>query len=296
MSENKNSITSFFSTLFSPLTALLDFLQKYFKGILLLIALLLLIGALQKTTLQKPNLMEIRLNGPIIDAKNILKKIELAEQPNIKGVLFVVSSPGGAVAPSIEISRAIKRLNAKKPVITYAAGTLASGSYYASIWSKKIIANPGSAVGSIGVILEAPNLKGLLDKLGVAPQVVKAGKYKEAGTPFRPWKTYEKEELQKVINDTYDMFVHDVAKARGLDPKNKDQFAEAHIFTARQAQKVGLIDEIGDYFSAKKELEKISGVRKAIWAKEDPWEKFMDQVAQKSSTMIVDMLFGLKLF
>ncbi len=284
------------ATLFSPLTATLDFLQKYFKGIILLFLILLLLASMQKSSLQPPNLMSIDLSGTILSAKKILKKIEEAEDKNIKGVLFVVDSPGGAVAPSLEISLAIKRLNQKKPVITYAAGTLASGAYYSAIWSREIIANPGSAVGSIGVIIEAPNLKGLLDKVGVEPQVVKAGKYKEVGTPFRPWKDYEKKELAKVVYDTYDMFVHDVAKARGLDIKNKDKFADAHIFTAREAKTVGLVDEVGTLYDAKKELEKISGVKKAVWKKEDPFEKFMEQLSSQTASKIASALLGLKLF
>ncbi len=294
--DKQNSIVAFFSTLFAPVTAFLDFLQKYFKALLLLLILVILFAAMQKSSLQKPNLAEIRLTGPIISAEEILKKIEKADKSNIKGVLFVVNSPGGAVAPSIEISLAIKKLAQKKPVITYCSGTLASGSYYASIWSKKIIANPGSLVGSIGVILEAPNLQRLLDKIGVEPQVVKAGKYKEAGTPFRPWKPYEKEELNKVIQDTYEMFVSDVATARGLDPSKKDEFADAHIFTARQAKQIGLIDEIGTYFDAKKEIEKLSGVKKPVWQKADPLEKLLGQIEQKSAMLILDQLFGLKLF
>ncbi len=284
------------ATLFSPITATLDFLQKYFKGIILLFVILLLLASMQKGSLQPPNLMSINLSGTILSAKKILKKIEEAEDKNIKGVLFIVDSPGGAVAPSLEISLAIKRLNQKKPVITYAAGTLASGAYYSSIWSRKIIANPGSAVGSIGVIIEAPNLKGLLDKVGVEPQVVKAGKYKEVGTPFRPWKDYEKKELAKVVYDTYDMFVHDVAKARGLDIKDKDKFADAHIFTAREAKAVGLIDEVGTLYDAKKELEKIAGVKKAVWKKEDPFEKFMEQLSDQTASKIASALLGLKLF
>ena len=294
--SQQKGLKEYAATLFSPITTTLDFLQKYFKGIILLFLLLLLLGSMQKESLQPPNLMRIELGGAILSAKKILKKIEEAEDKNIKGVLFVVDSPGGAVAPSLEISLAIKRLNQKKPVLTYAAGTLTSGAYYASIWSHKIIANPGSAVGSIGVIIEAPNLKGLLDKVGVEPQVVKAGKYKEVGTPFRPWKDYEKKELAKIVYDTYDMFVHDVAKARGLDIKNKDKFADAHIFTARQAKEVGLIDEVGTLYEAKKELQKIAGVKKAIWKKEDPFEKLMEQLSNQTTSKIASALLGLKLF
>jgi protease-4 len=301
MNQNSNTqkdrgIKEFLSNLFFPLTSTLDFLQKYFKGLILLIILLFFISLLSTGNIKEPNLMQINLSGTILDSDKILKDIKIAEKKSIKGVLFVVNSPGGAVAPSIEISYAIKRLREKKPVIVYASGTLASGSYYASIWANKIIANPGSIVGSIGVIFETPIIKGLLDKIGVEPSVVKAGKYKEIGTPFRPWKEYEKEEIKKVIFDTYDTFVKDVCKARGLKYEEKDKFAEAHIFTARGAKEVGLIDEVGTIYEAKEELKKISKVKEAVWKKPSKFEEMLKELSEKTSSKIVSLLFGFNLF
>ena len=295
MSENKEQkgFKDFFSALFSPITATLDFFQKYFKAIILVLVLLFLASLAPRGVIAQPNLMSIHLQGTILEAKDILSQIQKAQKPNIKGVLFIVDSPGGAVAPSIEISRAIKRLRQKKPVVAYAAGTMASGSYYASIWANKIVANPGSIIGSIGVIFEGPNLKGLLDKIGVAPQVVKAGKYKEVGTPFRAWKPYEKKEMQKVIEDTYQMFIHEVAKARKLDINSSDSWANAHIFTAKQAKKVGLIDKVATQYEAKKLVEKLSNVKKPIWQKEDKFEKLMRQLSTQTASKLASLLFGL---
>jgi len=167
---------------------------------------------------------------------------------------LIVNSPGGAVAPSVEISYAIKELKKKKPVVVYASGILASGSYYASIWADEIIANPGSMVGSIGVIMEGADLSGLMSKIGIKTQTVQAGKYKKVGTPDRPWKPYERAELNKVIQDTYNMFTSDVAAARHLKLAQKESWADAHIFTARQAKRVGLIDEVGVLSNAKEPL------------------------------------------
>ena len=294
--EEKNSLKNFFTKLFWPLTAILEYLQKYYKGILILLMLLLLIGLSQKEAIERPNLMRIDLKGAILDSKDILAKIQEAHKPNIKGVLFVINSPGGAVSPSIEISYAIKRLRSKKPVVAYAAGTLASGSYYASIWANKIIANPGSTVGSIGVIFEGANLEALLQKIGISAQVVKAGKYKEVGTPFRKWHDYEKEELQKLINNTYKQFITDVAQARRLDLKKESEWAQAHIFTAKEAQKVGLIDSVGTIYEAKETLQKLAQVKKPIWKKEDPFEKFLRQVSKESANLLVSLLWGQKLF
>ncbi|BCD67585.1 signal peptide peptidase SppA [Nitratiruptor sp. YY09-18] len=292
--NKRGGITEFFRTLFLPLTATLDFLQKYFKAIILLLIILAIIGASQKESLQKPNLMRITLYGTIIDSKPVLDEIKLAQKPSIKGVLFVVDSPGGAVAPSIEISEAIKRLAQKKPVVAYAAGTMASGSYYASIWSKKIVANPGAIIGSIGVIFESPQIKGLLDKIGIKPQVVKAGKYKEVGTPFREWKEYEKQEIEKIIFDTYNMFTSDVAKARGLDLNRSDDWAQAHIFTARQAKKVGLVDEVGTIEEAKKLTAKLAKVKNPRWYKKDKIDQIIEKLANETSSKL-SMLLAPKL-
>jgi len=289
-SRNQNSkkgLGYFFKTAFSPFTATLKFFSDHFKGLLFVVLLILLFAPASKEVAKPYNLQTIKLSGPIMDVSEVLEKINSAKKnEHVKGVLFEVNSPGGAVAPSVEISYAIKELGKKKPVVVYASGILASGSYYASIWGNKIIANPGSIVGSIGVIMEGADLSGLMSKIGIRTQTVQAGKYKKVGTPDRPWKPYEKAELNKVIWDTYDMFTSDVAKARGLDIKKRGSWADAHIFTARQAKRVGLIDEVGVLDDAKEELVKLSGVQKPIWNKEDKFEKLLKKLSAKAAVTL----------
>jgi len=271
--------------LFSPITKTMNYIQSHFKAMLFLLIVLLIFAP--KEELQKNNLQQISLIGPIMDASAVVTQLDAARtNGNIKGVLFVVNSPGGAVAPSVEIAYAIKRLKSVKPVVVYAQGTLASGSYYASIWANKIIANPGSMVGSIGVIMEGANVSELMKKIGIQTQTVQAGKYKKIGTPDREWKGYEVKELNKVIQGTYDMFTRDVATARKLDLNKRDTFANAHIFTAAQAKKVGLIDELGVSYNAKLELIALSGVSRPIWNKEDKFEKLMKKL---SATTLVTL-------
>ena len=289
-------MSDFVKNLFSPLTATLDFIQKYFKSLLFLLIIFLIFFSADEKVLKEPNLMKLELSGPIEDIDSFMEELKEAEKKSIKGVLFVVNSPGGAVAPSVEISLAIKRLKEQKPVIAYASGTMASGSYYASIWANKIIANPGSTIGSIGVLFQGMNIEDLLKKIGVRPQVVAEGKYKQVGTIFREWKPWEKAELEKLIKDTYDMFVEDVAKARGLDINKSSQFADAHIFTAREAKKVGLIDEVGSIYDAKKEIEKLSKVKEPVWKEPGKFDKFMENLAQESSKLLFNYLNGLKAY
>ena len=281
----------FLKKLFLPVVWFLDFITKYFKTIVFLtIVYFIFFSTAEDETIAKynANLQKIDLIGQIIDPSKVLEDIERASNDaSIKGVLFVIDSPGGAVAPSVEIAYAIKELSMKKPVVAYASGTIASGSYYASIWADKIIANPGSIVGSIGVIMQGFEASKLLENLGISSQTIKAGKYKESGTFTRKWTNDEEQELQGVINSTYNMFISDVADARKLDIKKHTSFADAKIFTAHQAKDVGLVDEVATLNFAKYSLIELSKVEKPIWKKEDKFEKFMDKLMSQAISKVV---------
>jgi len=196
------------------------------------------------------------------------------------------------VAPSVEISLAIRRLAEKKPVVAYAAGTMASGSYYAAIHATKIVANPAATIGSIGVIMEGINIRPLMNKIGVEPRVVKAGRYKEAGTPFRKWTPEEREEIEKHVLDIYHMFVRDVAEARHLDPTRPETFADAKIFIAEKARRVGLIDETGSLEKAKEVTKTLAGVKEARWKEKSKWERYVEELAEKSARTFAAQLRG----
>ena len=274
---------NFIKQLLSPIV----FIQNNFKAMIFLLVIFLIFSPASDENFAQNNLKQINLTGPIMEVSEVLEQIELAtDNNNIKGVLFVVDSPGGAVAPSIEVAYAIKRLKEKKPVVAYASGTIASGSYYASIWASEIIANPGSMVGSIGVIMQGANLSELMSKIGVSSQTVQAGKYKKVGTNDREWTDYEKNELNKVIYGTYDLFTQDVADARGLDIKKRDLYANAHIFTSHQAKEVGLVDSVGVKFDAKQRLIDLSNVKNPIWNKEDKFDKFMKKLSAATAVTL----------
>ena len=292
---------NFFRILFSPVIAILDFITKYFKTIVFLTIMYFIVVPSDENIVDgniHANLQKIELTGPIMDVSKVLEDIQKAkEDKNIKGVLFVVDSPGGSVAPSVELAYAIKELREVKPVIAYASGVIASGSYYASIWANQIIANPGSMVGSIGVIMQGVNTEELMKKIGVSTQTVKAGKYKESGTPTRKWFDYEEKQLQSVIDDTYNMFISDVASARNLDVKNHTLYADAKIFTSKQAKNVGLVDEVATLSYAQDSLIKLAKVEKPVWMKEDKFEKFMNKlVSEAISNISMNLLSGLKAY
>ena len=283
-----------FKAIYKFITGVLDFIKNYFFILLFLFIVVAYFTDTKQEALKKPNLMRIDITGPIVESDTFLKKINEAKEDNIKGVLIYINSPGGLVAPSVEMCLAIKRLKRLKPVVVYAGGVMASGSYYAGIWADKIVANPGSIVGSIGVIFDGFDISGLIKKVGIKEQVAKMGKFKEAGTIFREWSKPEKEEIDKLLKDTYDMFVADVARARGLKIEDKDKFADAHVFSAFRAKEVGLVDEVGSIYRAKQILVSESGVVEPRWKKRDKFEEYLNKVLDGAASKVTLYLGGLK--
>ncbi len=283
-----------FKTAFDFITGFLDFIKKYFFILLFFIFAGSYLFSPSKTLTLKPNLMRINIIGPIVQSDTFLKQIEEAKKSNIQGVLLYINSPGGMVAPSIEMSLAVKRLEKIKPVVVYAGGVMASGSYYAGIWADKIVANPGAIIGSIGVIYDGFDISGLESKLGIKQQVLKIGKYKEVGTFTRAWTSNEKAELKRVLQDTYNLFVFNVAKARGLKLADQDKFANAHIFSAQRAKMVGLIDQVGSIYVAKQLLIKESGVVVPRWKKRSKYDKYLDKILDSAMSKVSTYFTGLR--
>ncbi|MDR1008064.1 MAG: signal peptide peptidase SppA [Campylobacteraceae bacterium] len=281
--------------LLSLIKNILGFIQNHFKAMIFLLICYLIFTTSNNE--DNSNLMRIDLSGTILESDTTLEIINKAAQNhNIKGVLFVVNSPGGAVAPSLEISMAIKRLSELKPVVAYAAGTMASGSYYASANANYIVANPGSMIGSIGVIMQVPNIEELSKKIGISQQVVRAGKFKEAGTFTREWTSEERESLQELVDDIYNLFVDDIVKARGLNKEFVNEFANAKVFIAAKAKSVGLIDEVGSIEDAKDVLIQLSQVQYPIWKKPDLIDKLSKKFAAQTKSEISSLLFGIKTY
>jgi protease-4 len=277
----------FLRKLFYPITAPINFIQNHFKAMVFLLILILLFGDTNSEDLQQHNVEKISLVGPIFDVSEVIEQLDdAATNSNVKGVLFEVNSPGGAVAPSVELAYAVKRLQEVKPVVVYSGGMLASGGYYASVWADKIVANPGAMVGSIGVIMHGANLEEIMQKIGIKSQIIQAGAFKQVGTSDREWTKEERGELDKVIQDTYNMFVANVADGRDLNISNAKDFANAHIFTASQAKEVGLVDDLGVEYDAKNLLVELSGVDVPIWNKADKIDEFMKKLTSQGASML----------
>ncbi|WP_269493591.1 signal peptide peptidase SppA [Campylobacter ureolyticus] len=273
-----------------------DILKFGIKVFIVLFLITLILVGFSGTKIEKSgvNLAEIKLSGAIMDESAILKEIySIQDDKNIKAVLLNINSPGGAFAPSFEISNAIKELNKEKPVIAYASGTMASGSYLSGVWANKIYANKGSFIGSIGVIMQGYNIEELASKIGIKDQVVKAGEFKEAGTIMRAWSQSERQSLQDLVDKSYDLFVSEVATARRLNKNDENLWANARVFLPDEALNLGLIDEISNYKKVKDEVVKISGVQNPVWKEKSKYDEFMDTFSSKVANLIMSE-FSLK--
>jgi len=193
----------------------------------------------------------VELKGLIVTSEPILKHLtEFRNNPYVKSIVLRIDSPGGAVGAAQEIYEEVRRTNEVKPVIASMGSMGASGGYYAALGSEKIIANPGTMTGSIGVIVKFPNLEGLFEKIGYKNQVVKSGPLKDVGASNRPLTDEERKLLQDLIDNVYGQFVQDTAAARGMDEDTVRKLADGRIYTGEQALAAGLIDRLGNFTDA----------------------------------------------
>lgn len=204
----------------------------------------------------------LKIRDVIFSSESTVKLLEEFKKDNsIAGVLLRIDSPGGAVAPSQEIYRAVDKLSASgKPVVVSMGNVAASGGYYIASPADKIFANPGTITGSIGVIMQFPHYHNLLDKLGVQMTTIKAGKLKDIGNPNRDLTAEEKIFLQNFIDNTHSQFINHVATSRSMDPAEVRKLADGRIYTGEQALDVELIDSLGTFSDAMAYLREITGV------------------------------------
>src|SRR5208282_3460026 len=204
----------------------------------------------------------VRVEGPIIEAKSIIDELDGYKKDNsIKALVLRVDSPGGGVVPSQEIYDEVKRLAAQKKVVVSMGSLAASGGYYISAPANRIIANPGTITGSIGVIMEVPNIKKLMDKVGVKTEVIKSGKHKDIASPFRGIGKEERDILQGVMDDVHAQFISAVSEGRKMPIDKVREIADGRVFSGRQAVKAGLVDELGDLDYAIKAAAKMAGIK-----------------------------------
>jgi protease-4 len=212
----------------------------------------------------------VEIEGVITGSKDAMDDIiRFKEDPTIKGVILRINSPGGSVAPTQEIYREVEKLKEKKKVYVSMGTTCASGGYYIASAANKLYANPSTITGSIGVIMHLMIVEDVMKKIGLQSNTIKAGEFKDTGTPFRQMTPAEREYLDGIIRSIYDQFMKDIAVGRKMDPEKVRRLAEGKIYTGTQAKDVGLIDAIGDFYDTVDALKadlKIKGKPVLVYA------------------------------
>ncbi|MGC8937874.1 MAG: signal peptide peptidase SppA [Thermodesulfovibrio sp.] len=256
--------------------------NKKLKIVLIVIGIIVLLSffiTLMESSVARGKIALINVKGVIVESKTVIDEIkQYRKDPSIRAIVLRVDSPGGAVVPSQEIYEEIKRTISVKPVVVSMGSVAASGGYYISCPATKIIANPGTLTGSIGVLIEIPNIKGLLDKIGVKAEVIKSGKYKDITSPFKTLQSDEKEILQRLIDDVHEQFIKAVSEGRKIPLEKVKKIADGRVFTGIKAKELGLVDEVGDLDYAIKvaaQLGKIKG---------EP------EIVTKKSTLFIELL------
>ena len=189
----------------------------------------------------------LQVDGAINDSRDVLTELRrFRDAPWIKAIVLRIDSPGGAVAPTQEIFAELQKVRSKKPLIASMAGMATSGGYYIASACEKIVANPGTMTGSIGVIMQLNNVEELMKKIGVKGFNIKSGANKDIGSPFQALSPEGQAILQSLVDNVHGQFVRAVAKGRGMDEAVVKKLADGRVYSGAQAKDLGLVDELGN--------------------------------------------------
>jgi len=244
----------------------------YGASLFIIVVLLMRSGPLQQS-LRNPSIALVSIEGPIrmgnsldvsgADPKTIIKTLsKLEDNPRIRAIVLRINSPGGSVAAVQEIYDELNRLKKKGKILVASMGDVAaSGGYYLAAATNRIVANPGTLTGSIGVILELANAEELMKKVGVKAEAVKSGAFKDAGSPFRALTPKERAWFQSLIDQAYEQFLSAVMEGRKLKRSELIPLADGRVFTGQLAKEKKLVDILGSEWDAIQEAKRLTGVK-----------------------------------
>ena len=270
-------------------------MASLFAGSMVLVSILLTIGMASDGLSEWVDLGGERIGiveivGVISESDEILSNIkEFREDKTIKAIVLRINSPGGGVAPSQEIFSEIRKTVSSKTVVASMGSVAASGGYYVAAAADKIVANPGTITGSIGVIMAYTNFEELLNKIGLAPVVIKSGKYKDIGSPTREMTDEEKKILQQFTDDVHQQFINAIATGRKMEKSVVESIADGRIITGETAKSLGLVDNLGnleDALSLAGELAGIEGSITRVYPKEKHLSFFRYLVGESLAEII----------
>lgn len=256
--------------------------KKKFWGVLIVVLLVVALGAIlvfgQKNsgeiTASGGAIAVIHIEGAIVgeragglfsvvaDAPSLMDKIRQAkDDPQVKAVVLRINSPGGSAAASQEIATEINRLKETGKIVVASMGdAAASGGYWIAALADQIMANPATMTGSIGVIIQTPNMEKLFDTLGIDYNTFTSGIHKDMGSPNRPVTEAEKDIFQGMIDNIYAQFVDVVVEGRNMPREEVLSLADGRVFTGSQAKELGLVDELGNYYDALALAQELAGL------------------------------------
>ncbi len=206
----------------------------------------------------------LKLEDTILSSEKILNDLRNLEKNDfVKAVILRINSPGGTIGASQEIYLELKRFKEKtgKKIVCSIENVGASGAYYVSLACDKVIALPGSVVGSIGVISFFFTVEDLLKYLKVKPYIVKSGKFKDTGSPFREPNEQDMKYLEDIVLKLFQQFKKDVVEVRPALKEKIDEIADGRVFTGKEALELGLIDHIGTFSDAVTLAKELAGIK-----------------------------------
>ena len=205
----------------------------------------------------RPHVARIDISGIIQDDRELVERLDrIAENDAVKALVVTISSPGGTTYGGEVLFKAIRKVAAKKPVVSNVRTLAASAGYMIALAGDRIIAGDTSITGSIGVLFQYPQIKDLMDKVGVSLEEIKSSPLKAEPSPFHPPSEEAKAVIQAMIDDSFNWFVDLVADRRNLPRGEALALADGRIFTGRQALGLKLIDELGGDDEIRAFLEK----------------------------------------
>ncbi|MFL5251349.1 MAG: signal peptide peptidase SppA [Rhodopila sp.] len=211
------------------------------------------------------HIARVSVDGLITENRKLTEAInELATDDTAKALIVSINSPGGSVSGGESLHDAIAHVAERKPVVAVMRGLAASAGYMVAVPANRIFAREATLTGSIGVLLEAPEFSGLLDKLGIGTERIRSGPLKDEPSLVRPLSPEGKEALQGLVNDMYDQFVGMVATGRHMDAAKVRSMADGRAYTGRQALSLGLVDAIGGEEEAKVWLASEKGISASL--------------------------------
>ncbi|HEY7492654.1 MAG TPA: signal peptide peptidase SppA [Candidatus Tectomicrobia bacterium] len=185
---------------------------------------------------------------------------EAAQDETIRAIVFRIDSPGGSALASDRIWQAVVHAKGKKPVVVSMAGVAASGGYYVAAGANKIVAQPGTLTGSIGIVFSQPNIQGLLARLGIATETLDRGRYARLFDASKGWSAAERQQVQRLLETLYRTFIRKVAEGRSLSVDEVDRLGRGRVWTGAQAHAYGLVDQLGGLETALRLAKEAAGI------------------------------------